>query len=182
MSTTRETRTVRVVVASPSDVEAERGVIPEILKDINTWTVPLLEFRLEPWMWETEVYPGFHLRGPQGQIDESQRIEESQIVLGMFWKRFGTPTSDANSGTEHELRKAIAAWEAKGRPHIMIYFKEKEYYPRSKEDLEQQGLVFDFRDYCKPRGIVWPYKGELEFERSVRRHLSLLMCDQRGSL
>jgi hypothetical protein len=31
------------------------------------------------------------------------QIADSDVVVGIFWKRFGTPTRDAQSGTEHEL-------------------------------------------------------------------------------
>jgi hypothetical protein len=46
------------------------------------------------------------LEGPQGLIDERMKIDEADVVIGIFWKRFGTPTSNAASGTEHELRRA----------------------------------------------------------------------------
>ena len=31
------------------------------------------------------------------------QIADSDVVVGIFWKRFGTPTRDAQSGTEYEL-------------------------------------------------------------------------------
>lgn len=43
-------------------------------------------------------------------------IADSDVVVGIFWKRFGTPTGDAQSETEHELRKASDAWRQKRPP------------------------------------------------------------------
>ncbi len=37
---------------------------------------------------------------------------------GDFWKRFGTPGQDANSGTAHEFRRAYEEWQRTRRPHI----------------------------------------------------------------
>ena len=68
------------------------------------------------WRWETDARPGRHLEGPQGLIDERMEIGDADVVIGIFWKRFGTPTADAASGTEHELRRAWAAWREHGRP------------------------------------------------------------------
>jgi hypothetical protein len=34
-------------------------------------------------------------RDPQGLIDERMQIGDADIAIGIFWKRFGTPTGDA---------------------------------------------------------------------------------------
>ena len=36
-----------------------------------------------------------------GLIDELMAIQDADVVVGVFWKRFGTPTAAADSGTEH---------------------------------------------------------------------------------
>jgi hypothetical protein len=95
---------LRVVVASPSDVQAERDVVPVVVDEVNRWIASLLGLRLEVGRWETDAYPAFHLEGPQALIDRVLRIEDSAIVIGIFWKRFGTPTKDGTTGTEHEIR------------------------------------------------------------------------------
>lgn len=35
-------------------------------------------------------------------------MEDADVVVGIFWKRFGT--SGASLGTEHELQRAWTAW------------------------------------------------------------------------
>jgi hypothetical protein len=74
----------------------------------RSWSIggPSAGFGLSVWRWETDSRPGLHLDGPQGLVDERMQIDEADIVIGIFWKRFGTPTGDADSGTEHELRRA----------------------------------------------------------------------------
>jgi hypothetical protein len=104
----------RIVVASPSDVQAERNALPVVLEELNRGIAATQKLRLELGRWETDAYPGFHLEGPQGLIDPILRIEDCDVLLGIFWKRFGTPTTDAGSGTEHEFLRAYTAWLCSG--------------------------------------------------------------------
>ena len=67
----------------------------------------------------------FTHKGPQGLIDPILRIEDGDVLLGIFWKRFGTPTTDAGSGTEHEFLRAYASWQQHRRPQIMAYFNHQ---------------------------------------------------------
>jgi hypothetical protein len=106
-----EPRTLRLVVASPGDVQSERGVMPQVVEDLNDGIAQELGVRLELAMWEIDAHPGFDPDGPQGLIDPLLRIKDCDILLGIFWKHFGTPTQDAESGTEHEFRTAYATWK-----------------------------------------------------------------------
>ena len=74
-------------------------------------------------------YPDFHAGGAQGQIDEIMQMEDADIVIGIFWTRFGTAVADGQSGTEHELPRAYEVWKRKGRPHIMVYFNHARARP-----------------------------------------------------
>ena len=113
-------RIVRVVVASPSDVLAERDSLPAVLEELNNGIARDRGLRLELARWETDAYPGFHPNGPQGLIDPLLCIEDCDLLIGLFWKRFGTPVTDAQSGTEHEFRRAYNAWKQNRRPQIMV--------------------------------------------------------------
>jgi hypothetical protein len=62
---------------------------------------------------------------------------DCDVFIGVFWKRFGTLVPDAGSGTEHEIRKAYAAWHDKERPQLMVYFNQAPYAPQSLDELDQ---------------------------------------------
>ncbi|HEY5871461.1 MAG TPA: formylglycine-generating enzyme family protein [Candidatus Tectomicrobia bacterium] len=62
------------------------------------------------------------------------------MLLGIFWKRFGTPTADAGSGTEHEFLRACAAWQQHGRPQIMVYFNRRDPKLRDTAALAQYAV------------------------------------------
>jgi hypothetical protein len=168
---------VRVVVVSPGDVQRERNLLQRVVNDLNDGVAQLLGCRLSLWRWETDAHSGLHLEGPQGQIDEAMRIEQADVVIGIFWNRFGTPTHDAQSGTEYELRRAWSAWKKQQRPQVMLYFCERNHRPKSVADLEQLQRVFNFRA-AMPKEQMWSrYEAIGDFERKVRRALTAFIRD-----
>src|SRR5207245_752601 len=101
---------LRVVLASPGDVTAERKAFAGLVEQINRDTGRAAGIELELWSWETDAKPGFHLMGPQGLIDNVLRIEDCDLFVGIFWNRIGTPTADGKTGTEHEFSTAFISW------------------------------------------------------------------------
>jgi hypothetical protein len=167
-----EKQILRIVVASPGDVQAERKALPDVIDEINRGVAADRNLRLELSRWETDTYPGFHADGPQGEIDTILRIDDCDLLIGIFWHRFGTPTMDASSGTEHEFRLAHQAWQRSGRPQIMVYFNDEAYSPRSKEETDQWGRVFEFKNNFPKEGLWWPYTGSAQLVSLVRNHLT----------
>jgi hypothetical protein len=170
---------LRIVVASPGDVQAERDALPAVLEELNRGIAAEHGLRLELGRWETDAYPGFHPQGPQGLIDPILRIEDCDVLLGIFWKRFGTPTTEAGSGTEHEFLRAYAAWQEHGRPQIMVYFNQEAATPKTRAETDQWGQVLEFQEHFPKEGLWWPYQGKEQFERLVRNHLTQFLR-QRG--
>ena len=167
-----ETRVLRIVVASPGDVRSERESLDEVIAEVNRGIAADRGLRMELVRWETDAYPGFHPEGPQGLIDPILKIENCDILVGIFWTRFGTPTGDSASGTEHEFRQAYKSWKLKGRPNIMVYFNQAPYTAKSKAETDQWGLVLDFQTTFPKEGLWWPYEGKDSFAKQVRHHLT----------
>ena len=163
---------LRIVVASPSDVQPERDALSGVVDELNRGIAEERGLRLELVRWETDAYPGFHPEGPQGLIDAILRIEDCDILIGIFWKHFGTPVSDAGSGTAHEFQRAYEAWQQHQRPHIMMYFNQRAYTPKTPEEAEQWTKVLAFRASFPKEGLWWSYRGKAQFETLVRRHLT----------
>ncbi len=123
--------------------------------------------------WETDARPGLHLEGPQVPIDELMQIADSDVVVGIFWKRSGTPSGDAQSGTEHELRDAWEAWRKAqerqtGRDGVLL---DAAGLPDDVAELEQWHRVVKFREELPKEQLWWSYATPVEFERLVRGHL-----------
>lgn len=174
-------KVLRIVAASPGDVKAERDVLGEVAEELNRGIAAVFGLRLEITRWETDSFPGFHAMGRQGLIDANLRIEGCDLLVGIFWKRFGTPVNGMDSGTEHEFRVAYKSWKTTGKPQIMLYFNQKPYMPVSKTDTDQQGKVLEFRDAFPEEGLWWKYKGKVEFEKAIRNHLTQFIL-QRATL
>ncbi|MBL8188363.1 MAG: hypothetical protein JNK38_10170 [Acidobacteria bacterium] len=166
-----QARIIRIVVASPGDVMAERNALADVIEDLNQGIARQYGLRLELARWETDSYPGFHPEGPQGLIDDILRIEDCDLLIGIFWKRFGSPTMGANSGTEHEIQTAINGWNQNRRPQVAVYFNVKPYSPDSPEELRQWGQVLEFKSKFPKEGMWWEYSGKNQFEKLVRSHL-----------
>ena len=166
-----KTTLLRIVVASPNDVQAERAVLEMVVDELNRGVAADRHLHLVLVKWETDTYPGFHAAGPQGLIDPILNIADCDILIGIFWKRFGTPTKGAQSGTEYEIRKAHEAWQEQGHPQIMVYFNQKPYTPQSFEETEQWGRVLKFKEDFPQEGLYWEYD-EGEFEDLARNHLT----------
>src|SRR5689334_2154747 len=112
---------IRIFAGSPGDVEKEKeslaGVIDELNRTISS-LVPHKPTLLELITWKTHTYPAGGR--PQGVIN--MQIGDYDIFLGIMWKRFGTPTGEALSGTEEEYTRAFENWKKSGKPHLMFYF------------------------------------------------------------
>lgn len=165
-------RIVRVVVVSPSDVKTERASAEPVVEELNRGICRERRCRIELWRWETDARPGFHLKGPQGIVDDHMDLERVHLVVGVFWKRFGTPTAEAGSGTEHELRRAWALFERQRRPEVMLYFRNRAYSPKTPDELSQWQRVLDFRAALPPEQHVCDYTSAANFRDLLREHLS----------
>jgi len=167
-------RRFRVVLASPSDVQVERdaagAVIDDLKQQLRDAGFPAY---IELGRWETDAYPGLHVLGPQGLIDELLHIEDSDVFIGVFWQRFGTPVRNAESGTEHEILRAIEAWKAKEAPQVMLYFRDAPYRPPSQGEEEQFQKVQTFKQrlLLTDEPLVWGYKDEYDFRGQLHNHL-----------
>ncbi|NJL81893.1 MAG: hypothetical protein HC890_00895 [Chloroflexaceae bacterium] len=102
------------------------------------------------------------------------------MLLYIFWKRFGTPTEDGTTGTEHEFLTAFNAWKAgdKTSPQIMLYFKQQPFMPQSIPETEQFLKVQQFQKNLPKECFYWQYQDAGDFERQARQHLTDFFRDR----
>ena len=65
---------LRIVVASPGDVQAEREALSGVVDELNHGIARERGLQLDITRWEDDAYAGFHPRGPQGLIDAILQI------------------------------------------------------------------------------------------------------------
>jgi hypothetical protein len=162
---------IKCFIASPSDTNNERQICDKVLDELNKSLGDIYQFRLEPIKWETDTRPSF---GTDGQDVINKQIGDNyNIFIGIMWKKFGTPTGRAGSGTEEEFQRAYERF--KGDPNLEIAFYFNTEPPESIDDIDpiQFAKVKAFKSQIHSLGgLTWPYKGVLDFEQHLRRHLT----------
>ena len=130
---------IRVFVASPGDVAAEREAVVTACERANIELGDYLKTRLEAIRWETHTFPTY---GETVQHEIFKQIDFARLDLfvGILADRFGTPTEGRGSGTEAEFERAVELHKEQKRPHIMLYFGDKAA-PNTQQRLEQRAQV-----------------------------------------
>jgi hypothetical protein len=97
----------RVFIASPSDLMEERQVATEAINEWNSQHAVAESVVLLPVKWEIHATPRSGVR-PQEAIN-SELLQSSDILVGMFWTKLGSNTGVAESGTVEEIDQFVAA-------------------------------------------------------------------------
>lgn len=125
---------ITVFIASPSDVTHEREIVVSAIAEWNARHGRDRAIIFDVLRWETSVSAGF---GSDGQNVINKQIADSyDVLIGIFWSRFGSPTPRAASGTVEEYHRALERYKAHGEVDIAILFKDVPVDFR-KSDLDQ---------------------------------------------
>jgi hypothetical protein len=168
----------KVLISSPGDVNTERTEVEEAIKDLNENVFVNLGIRLEPIRWENNCYPSV---GTDSQAVVNEQLgDDYSIFIGIFWKKHGTTTPRASSGTVDEFERAYARWHETRSPQIMFYFRTGPVLLHEL-DSTQLGLVNDFRERLRELGILfWDYHDEEHFAKLIRMQLPLAIMQLPG--
>jgi hypothetical protein len=128
---------------------------------------------LLPVIWERDATPEMGDR-PQGIINR-QLVDAADVLIGVFWTRLGTPTSEAESGTLEEIERFIEA----GKP-VLLYFSSEPVAPDSV-DQDELGRLAKARSDFEARGLIDRFstneelyrKATTALTRTVRERLAL---------
>jgi hypothetical protein len=160
---------LRIFVASPGDVAEERQIVTIVVDELRRIMGAIRGVELEAVKWETHAWPDV---GSDAQAVINREIGEFDIFVGVMWRRFGTPTGRADSGTGEEFERAYSLYKRSGRPKILFYFRTTPFYSTDVRELAQFRKVIGFRSKLDRAGVLFrQYETPLEFERYVREHL-----------
>lgn len=163
---------LQVFVASPSDTRAERRAMRGIIDELNLGVADSRGIVLELVEWETHSWPGV---GLDAQDVINHQIDVPDIVIGIFWRRLGTETGRAASGTVEEIENALSLLAAGHSLEVLVYFNEQNFFPQP-DDLEQVARVLQFRGQLQRRGLLTSsYEGLEDFEAKARLHLTQIV-------
>jgi hypothetical protein len=122
LSTLRQRRLIKVFIASPGDLIAERQSAHEVVKEINAIFGRNFDVEIDLLGWE-DTLPG--MGRPQAMINRD--VDGCDLFIGLLWKRWGTPPGEEfTSGFEEEFERARQRHQLTGQPEIWLAFKQVE--------------------------------------------------------
>ena len=162
-------RVLKVFVASPDDVAEERKSLAKLVADINdvlAFLTPEKPLSLELVRYETHSYPDI---GAPQEVINREIPGDYDIFIGIMWRRAGTPTASAPSGTIEEFNRARERRDKHGSlPRIMFYFCDQPIPVPTDAELEQLAKVVRFRSQLSSQGLTVSYPSHAEFGEHVR--------------
>ena len=153
---------IRTFIASSSDVEKERGLVKNIAKKLdNRYDRWGLDIQVDSW--EDNVIPNIGM-DPQDVINRQIRFDFVDIFIGIVWRRVGTPTPRALSGTIEETNRAMAARDSTGRPwFIMFFLCDRPFEPTTQDEKYQYQEALKFRNWLEKRSLCKHYENDSDF-------------------
>jgi hypothetical protein len=156
---------LKVMIASPDDVEEERKIVTGAIYRWNDTNALARQLVLLPMKWETHSTP--QLGVPAHTVINRQRLDDADIVIGIFGTPTGTPTEEYVGGTVEEIKKHVAAGKA-----AKIYFSDAPI-SQKRVDQNQYSLVQKFREELNSSGLYAIYESIQQFRDSFEHHLAL---------
>lgn len=164
-----ESKVFNVMIASPGDVASERAIIRDVVYEWNAVHSQVRSIVLLPLGWETHSTPEM---GDSAQtIINNQILDRCDLLVGVFWTRIGTPTTDYASGTVEEIERHMES----GKP-TMLYFSSQPVVLDTVEE-EQIEQLKAFKDSCRTRGLYQSYDNLSGFKEKFYRQLQLKLND-----
>ena len=142
-----------------------RSLSSQLAPDVSS---TIIEDVYSSW-WETHTAPEYNVR-PQEAINR-RIVDDSDLVVGIFWTKLGTPTGEADSGTLEEIERVAKA----GKP-AMLYFSHAPIDP-DKIDLKQMERLKGFKERISANALIEKYSSSLDFRDKFARQIELKIRD-----
>ncbi len=164
-------RIYKCLIASPGDTKSERLVCRSVIEEINKGIGNNYGFVVETRMWENDTRSSI---GEYSQeVINKQLGNDYEIFIGIMYKKYGTETKTAGSGTEEEFNNAYERFQKHNDSvEIMFYFND-EPANLSGIDLKELEKVNAFKEKISSLGVYYSlYSGINDFENKLRSHLT----------
>jgi hypothetical protein len=154
-----------ILIASPSDTSAERDVISRCIRD---WSSAHAQtgIHCRDVRWELDAIPAYGGRS-QDELNK-QLVDSSDVLIGVFKARIGTPTGVTSSGTIEEIDRFVAS----GKP-VMLYFCSGPI--PSDHDEEQWRLLKGYKSLISGKAFYRLFKDEDDLRQQISHNLAALM-------
>lgn len=161
-----------IFLASPSDLDEERFAVEEVVSELNLTYSPVNNLVIELLKWETHSAPGISNIHPQKIINQDIG-NDYDIYLGIIWKKFGTQTDEAESGTQEEFNNTIKKYKSDNNSvQILFYFKNA--VPKTINEINPEELIKirEFKKSLNDQKMLYSeFNSVDDFKNSLRIHI-----------
>ncbi len=154
-----------LLISCPSDVAEYVDMLEKEVLHFNNFFGRSNNIMVRTRHWSKDTYSEFG--NPPQELLNKQIVDSSDMALGVFWTRFGTPTENYGSGTEEEIERMLAMGK-----QVFLYFLDKPVCP-SKINQEQYKKIQTFMDNHKNEGIFFNVPDEKALTNKFRENLEL---------
>ena len=153
---------IQIALCGPSDVEKEIDIAKDVICSLSEREIDGLGIVLQALNWRENSSPDLSQR-PQAILNR-QIVDKADIVVAVFWDRFGSSTGLYDSGTEEEIIRAHTLTK-----RVMVYFSKR--FKTGPVDTAQLGYLDTFK--CKVRflGLVEEFETRDDFRDKFSRQL-----------
>lgn len=155
---------IALLISSPRDVLAQRDLIEKCCVNWNRGHGREQKRIVQTLRWERDM-PTTSNAVPQEVTDEVL-VKNSDLLVAIFWTRFGTPTGTFESGTLGEISRFIDS----NRPAIIYFYTKK--VELGKIVPEQLTKINNFKKKYKNQGIYRDIKNDKELEEHFMKDLT----------
>jgi hypothetical protein len=163
MPNIRHERIIKVLIASPSDVQEEREIAKMVISDWNKLHSDNEGVVLAPIMWED--FPFEHIT--RSNYVNQIIFDKVDFVVGIFWTRIGTSTIAAPGGAVEEIDLMLKA----GKP-VMLYVSDIPVSPDAI-DHSQKTKLDQFLKKESTKSLISSFSNREEFRIKLARDLDL---------
>lgn len=158
-----------IFIASPGDVAEEREIAVKVIHKWNDLHSLARAIMLRPVRYEKNSRPTTKYEGQEAV--NRQCLDFSDLVVGIFGNRLGTPTSKAESGTAEEIDRHVAAGK-----EAIIFFSDRPVPRRlTAEEKEQLEKLNAYQDAWRNKANIGSFGSKREFESEFDKALTLYM-------
>ena len=160
---------MKIFIASPSDVKNERQAVDEIITEVDRVCRSTMGLRLECLRWED--LPPMTPTIEDGQIQDviiRDLVSRCHVFILILNKRYGTVTAgQTESNTEREINVVMNMIEKKKSVMLLTYFRQ---IPKNADPGEQENKVQELKKRLEKRELFYQVYKNLEDFRQKLTH------------
>ena len=154
-----------MLISCPSDVSEYVNLLESQVTKFNNFFGRTNDIIVRCRYWMRDTYSKLG-ESPQEIVNELI-VDSSDMIVAVFWTRFGTATEQYGSGTEEEIERMLSM-----KKQVFLYFLDKPV-PPSKLDNEQYAKLQQFMERHKSDGIYFIVPDENALSTKLRENMEL---------